>query len=161
MPGLSMKNEKLQQCWELLFRNTELLQDLIGKCYPVRQYAQITVSQVKMCICICRHEPDGVMLKDLAEELELTPGAVSQTVENLVRMGFVERGTAEKDRRAVCIKLSPEGRKMRVLHENFFNVLAAAYFETVPQEKQEIFLEVLTGLYDYLKTEKAKIRIEK
>ena len=57
----SMKNEKPQRCWELLFRNTELLQDLIGKCYPVRQYAQITVSQVRMCMCICRHEPDGVM----------------------------------------------------------------------------------------------------
>lgn len=76
----------LQHNWELLFRNTDLLRDMIDKYYPFKTKNQITVAQIKMLVCVMRHEPDGVMLKDIANELELTPGAVSQMVEHLVRM---------------------------------------------------------------------------
>ena len=61
----------LQHNWELLFRNTDLLRDMIDKYYPFKTKNQITVAQIKMLVCVMRHEPDGVMLKDIANELEL------------------------------------------------------------------------------------------
>ena len=85
----------LQHNWELLFRNTDLLRDMIDKYHPFKTQNQITVAQIKMLVCITRHEPDGVMLKDIANELELTPGAVSQMVEHLVRLELLERCTSE------------------------------------------------------------------
>ena len=56
----------LQHNWELLFRNTDLLRDMIDKYYPFKTKNQITVAQIKMLVCVMRHEPDGVMLKDIA-----------------------------------------------------------------------------------------------
>ena len=146
----------LQHNWELLFRNTDLLQDMIDKYYPFKTKNQITVAQIKMLVCVMRHEPDGVMLKDIANELELTPGAVSQMVEHLVRMELLERCASETDRRAVCIKLSQKGKSIRAFHEDFFNRVINDFMKTVPEEKQKIFAEVMQKMHDYLEHEKQK-----
>lgn len=151
-----MNSQEIQRCWKLLYRNTDLFRDLIEKYHPIGNIGQITVSQIKIMNCILDHEPNGIMLKDLAGELDLTPGAVSQAVEHLVRDGFVERCTSETDRRAVCIKLSPEGKKIRARNKVFFDRLTAAFLDTLPEEKQTVFIEVLEGLHEYLKNEKIK-----
>ena len=109
-----------------------------------------------MLVCIMRHEPGGVMLKDVANELELTPGAVSQMVEHLVRMELLERCASETDRRAVCIKLSRKGKSIRAFHEDFFNRVFSDFMKTVPEEKQKIFAEVMQKMHDYLEREKQK-----
>ena len=147
----------LQHNWELLFRNTDLLRDMIDKYYPFKTKNQITVAQIKMLVCVMRHKPDGVMLKDIANELELTPGAVSQMVEHLVRMELLERCASETDRRAVCIKLSQKGKSIRAFHEDFFNRVINDFMKTVPEEKQKIvFAEVMQKMHDYLEHEKQK-----
>ena len=43
-------------------------------------------------------------LKQLSAELEVTPGAASELVEELVKKGVVSRTRSETDRRAVCIR---------------------------------------------------------
>ncbi len=151
-----MEIRHIQHNWELLFRNTDLLRDLIDKYYPFKTQNQITVAQIKMLACIMRHEPDGVMLKDVANELELTPGAVSQMVEHLVRMELLDRCASENDRRAVCIKLSQKGKSIRAFHEDFFDKVINNFMKTVPEEKQEIFVEVMQKMHQYLENEKQK-----
>ena len=146
----------LQHNWELLFRNTDLLRDMIDKYHPFKTQNQISVAQIKMLVCITRHEPDGVMLKDIANELELTPGAVSQMVEHLVRMELLERCTSETDRRAVCIKLSRKGKSIRAFHEDFFDKVINNFMKTVSEEKQKIFAEVMQKMHEYLEHEKQK-----
>lgn len=145
----------LQHNWELQ-RNTDLLRDLIGKYYPFKTKKQITVAQIKMLVCIMRHEPDGVMLKDVASELGLTPSSVSQMVEHLVQMELLERCASETDRRAVCIKLSRKGKSIRTFHEAFFNKVINDFMKTVPEEKQKTFAEVMQKMHDYLEHEKQK-----
>ena len=142
--------------WELLFRNTDLLRDLFDRHYPLKSKDQITIAQIKMLICVMRHEPEGVMLKEIVGELDLTPGAVSQMVEHLVRMELLERCASESDRRAVCIKLSGKGKDIRAVHEDFFNRVINEFMETVPEEKREVFSEVLRSMHDYLENEKMK-----
>lgn len=48
----------------------------------------------------------GIPLKDLAAELHLTPGTVSELVEKLVRKGTLQRVQNPNDRRAVMISVT-------------------------------------------------------
>jgi DNA-binding MarR family transcriptional regulator len=59
-----------------------------------------------------------VQLKTLAKQMQLTPGAVTQLVENLVQAGFITRLNDIKDRRIQLISLSKEGvRKVSEMKE--------------------------------------------
>ncbi len=50
--------------------------------------------------------PEGIPLKDLAAALHLTPGTVSELVENLVRKNALQRVQNPNDRRAVMITIT-------------------------------------------------------
>ena len=90
--------------------------------------------------------PEGCSVKELAERLKITPGAVSQNVEKLVRRGPLVRLPDENDRRSVRIMLSPEGLKRHERLNREFGKLLAGMLEGVPEEKIAIFDEVLTHL---------------
>lgn len=51
-------------------------------------------------------EKEGVSVKDIAESLHITPGAVSQLIDTAAKMGIVERQEDSKDRRSQRIKLT-------------------------------------------------------
>ncbi len=53
---------------------------------------------------------DGVTVTELAEKLEVTPGAISQFVDALVEKGLVTREGDPDDRRLVRLKLSDAAR---------------------------------------------------
>lgn len=61
----------------------------------------------KICTTVDLH-PEGLTLKELAAELELTPGTVSELVETLVGRGIFQRRPHSGDRRKVLITLMPE-----------------------------------------------------
>ena len=58
---------------------------------------------------LTRNEPQGIALKTLAQNLQMTVPATSLLVENMVNKGFLERTPNPYDRRAVCIRLSNDG----------------------------------------------------
>lgn len=53
----------------------------------------------------------------VAQQLKLSPGAVTEVVESLVRDGLVRRDTDPDDRRAVVLALTAEGRSVRERYE--------------------------------------------
>jgi DNA-binding MarR family transcriptional regulator len=53
----------------------------------------------------------------VAQHLKLSPGAVTEVVESLVRDGLVRRDTDPDDRRAVVLALTAEGRSVRERYE--------------------------------------------
>ncbi len=53
------------------------------------------------------HEPS---VKQIADALDITSGAVSQLVENLVEAGFLERRIVKADRRIVKVALTRKGQ---------------------------------------------------
>jgi DNA-binding MarR family transcriptional regulator len=55
-------------------------------------------------------QKEEVAVKDLAEMLNVTPGAVTQLVDALVEMGLVRREEDVKDRRIIRIKLTELAR---------------------------------------------------
>jgi DNA-binding MarR family transcriptional regulator len=53
----------------------------------------------------------------VAQQLKLSPGAVTEVVESLVREGLVRRDTDPEDRRAVVLALTAEGRRVAERYE--------------------------------------------
>lgn len=64
------------------------------------------IAQVQL---LMEKEPQGVALKVLAKQLQMTVPATSLLVESMVGKGFFERNPNPTDRRAVCIRLSEKG----------------------------------------------------
>jgi DNA-binding MarR family transcriptional regulator len=60
--------------------------------------------------CVFRHlTPEGVRLRDLAEASQLTPPAIGEHVDELERLGYVERVPDPSDRRAKLIRPTTRG----------------------------------------------------
>jgi len=65
-------------------------------------------------------------VKNIAEKLHVTSGAVSQIVENLVKSGLLLRGTSPTDRRGVLVGLSPEGKtRLKIIKQTYIKRLAS------------------------------------
>ena len=86
-----MNNTELKN--ERVWRNLLRLADHLGNCGATEcdLPSRLPLSQLRVVGVIYDRHPEGVMLKDIADELKLTPGAVSQTVDVLVREDIVKR----------------------------------------------------------------------
>ena len=58
-------------------------------------------------------ERDGVRLSDLAESLHIAPRSVTEVADGLQARGLVERTPDPGDRRAVILRPTAEGRRVR------------------------------------------------
>ena len=58
-------------------------------------------------------ERDGVRLSDLAESLRIAPRSVTEVADGLQARGLVERTPDPGDRRAVILRPTAEGRRVR------------------------------------------------
>jgi DNA-binding MarR family transcriptional regulator len=57
-------------------------------------------------------EVDELPASRLAVEADLTPASVTQAVDHLAELGYVERVRSETDRRVVLNRLTPTGREV-------------------------------------------------
>ncbi len=64
--------------------------------------------------------PEGLRMNELSRRLMVTGGNVTGITDQLVAEGLVERVPAEGDRRALCVRLTPQGRRQ-------FNEMARAH----------------------------------
>ena len=61
-----------------------------------------------------------VNVKNIANKLHVTSGAVSQIVENLVKSGLLLREASPTDRRGVLVGLSPEGKtRLEIIKQTY------------------------------------------
>ncbi|MGY2004810.1 MarR family winged helix-turn-helix transcriptional regulator [Blastococcus sp. SYSU DS1024] len=58
-------------------------------------------------------ERDGVRLSDLAEALHIAPRSATEVADGLQQRGLVERAPDPGDRRAVLLRPTAEGRRVR------------------------------------------------
>src|SRR3712207_1888463 len=67
--------------------------------------------QARALGAVCRR--DGVRLSDLAEELHIAPRSATEVADGLQERGLVERSPDPGDRRAVLLRPTEEGRRVR------------------------------------------------
>ncbi|HEX6290026.1 MAG TPA: MarR family transcriptional regulator [Herpetosiphonaceae bacterium] len=88
--------------------------------------------------------PDKTLaMKDLAEQLQMTPPSVTALTRRLVQTGLVQRGTHPEDSRVVLVSLTDEGRSLfNQLYEDQLRRMERLLQGLTPAE-QQLFLSLL------------------
>lgn len=92
---------------------------------------------------------DGVSMKELAEFLCVTNGAVTQFVDDLVEKKLVVREVDPQDRRGVKVSLSQDtAKELPELKKKYFAMIAPRFSKLTTEE-----LQTLTQLIDKIDSE--------
>ncbi len=152
-----MPDDSAEKCWKLLFRVVDALRSRAQRNHqdPMKK---ITLARLRIMGCLFEHDGKPLMLKEIAEKFNFTPGAASQTIDALVKEELVERLASPTDRRAVCIRLTRKGEEIRKCLDAGFTGAMEKLLREVPKEKRENFLEILEFLLANLKAGKEESR---
>lgn len=148
-----MKKTRAGEVCQSLFDTSDLMHYLHMKTEPLLK-DNISIPQLKLLGCLFRSQGEGMRLKDIAFEMDITPGGMSQAVDVLVRHGLVERCNSEVDRRAVSIRLSPEGQARRKKLNDFFVSMTEELIEDISDEDLEVFCRVTSQFRNKLALKK-------
>lgn len=137
-----METDNPEMAWTLILQTSDLIKNYAATMGNTA-VDRITLAQQSVLSVVYSHHGGGVRVKDIAEELHLTPGAVSQTVEALVREGIVERVTDDHDRRAVLIRPSEKGRKIKEMASTHIGQIMRDVLAEVDDGDIEGFIKVI------------------
>ena len=87
----------------------------------------------------------GMRLSEIAAGLATSPATASDAVSSLVKKGLVSRERAADDRRAIAIRLTPDGLKQAKQAASWPDFLLDAV-DTLSPEEQTIFFKGLTTI---------------
>lgn len=128
----------------------------------VREIMSLSLSQQRMMRKVWRmntEHPDGVMLKELAENLSLSCSAVSVMVDAMVKRGIFIREAAQDDRRKVMIRISENGRKIACEYEHFFDDICREFAAEQSREEIENFIRILDKLNIFLYNKQKELEL--
>ena len=94
----------------------------------------------------------GVPLKEVAELIGVRPATASEAVRVLVEKGWVEKSRHPEDRRALWLRLTPDGRDLARGAASWTDFLARAV-EGLQEDEGEVLLRSLMHLIERLQVE--------
>jgi MarR family transcriptional regulator for hemolysin len=89
----------------------------------------------------------GENQKALADYLEIEGPTLVRLLDNLEQLGCIERQTAENDRRAKQIVLTPKGRQQAEEVEDISNRFRKAIFAGIPQAEIDAARKVIAQMH--------------
>ena len=95
-------------------------------------------------------EPDGSRLTHLADSAGLTKQAVGEAVDDLQKLGYVERVADPSDGRAKLVKLTAKGEEVRQLGRDVFADVERRWAEELGEERWQNARQTLDDLYEVL-----------
>lgn len=131
-------------CWKDLTLLTGRLHELCAVAPEIA--GQLTLAQARVLKIIYLRAPEPVILKDVAAELDITPSAVSQVVDGLVRQDLVERLPSPTDRRAVILRPTERGERFRQEHNRKAAAMMSRLGGAVDEGETTVFVKVLARL---------------
>ncbi len=136
--------------YKALFTLVDDMRDRAGEREEFSNSWNITVQQLRLLRTVERltrtKSPEGVMLKTLAEALNVTPAAVSGMVETMVKRGYLQRTQAEDDRRSVRIRLSDYCYDKIAVLDEFFCGISEKMAEYFPEDEFKHLVEGMEKL---------------
>ena len=106
-----------------------------------RRVGGLTASQLSLLLSLSEHP--GCRVQDTAQRLDLTAPTISIGVRRLENMGLVQRGADPDDQRAVCLYLSPHGRKIASKARSLRAAKLYTMLSTLTVNEQESLLGML------------------
>lgn len=147
-------NNRMEELFILWFRVSESIKNRYQRSGNRKKTKELTMSQIRVISSIFIRSSGQTRIKDIAEELGITAGAVSQSVDMLVNAGLLTRCKDERDRRAVSVSLSDYGQQIRKDVFGAFSGMFSSLFSDIPEEKIVVFSEVLETMLNYLEQNK-------
>ncbi len=133
-----------------LFDNMHAIKRSVGA-HLFNQDCPLRPAQVELLFTIRHLEP--ISFKRLAQELYMTPGAVSQMGEALEEHGYIDRETDPQDRRVQWLRLSRKGGKLLRDVEKRREHLMNRVMEGLSDEDLAVWLKVQERMLHHLQTE--------
>lgn len=136
-------SHSLETSWKLLFDVSFNLKRLSDRPNEKEIGLKATILQSRVMSIIFDTTPEGVTLKDLAQKLRLPQNTTSKTADSLVKIGLLKRTHDRKDRRAISLHLTENGK---ALHQHVVKILSALmnyFLADIPLNEQIVFLKVL------------------
>jgi DNA-binding MarR family transcriptional regulator len=99
--------------------------------------------QAKLLFLIDKHKETGVSVKELARMADITPGAITQFVDALIKKDMVRREADAKDRRVVRLKLTPAAKGQIDKFKKDFFAYAARKFDVLSTDELKVLGELL------------------
>ena len=143
---MNHRKSESEQCWQLMHEIDFFLHN-VCKIPNASSLHRITFSQLRVLDIVCRHHPEGLRLKDITRELNQTAATTSVAIDTLVKNGFVVREEDEHDRRAVAIRLTPEGQKIRDNNAKQVTKRFEEAFALLSEEERKSFHNTLLKIW--------------
>ncbi|NER85352.1 MAG: winged helix-turn-helix transcriptional regulator [Leptolyngbya sp. SIO1D8] len=96
-------------------------------------------------LALLRSHPSGIRLSQVAKGLATSSATASDAVSALVKKGLVSREQAADDRRAIAIRLTPEGQQQAKQAASWPDFLLGAVGD-LSEEEQTVFFRGLTKI---------------
>src|SRR3954471_1567332 len=107
---------------------------------------ELTPSQARALRVLVGRE--GVRISQLAEALHIAPRSATEVADSLERRGLVERERDPDDRRAVVVRPTEAGRRLRTEVERARAAATRALFAQLPAEDRAELARILRRLVD-------------
>jgi DNA-binding MarR family transcriptional regulator len=134
-----------------LYSTSAVVQRIMRQClHQVFDELGIAPSQLQLLQYIELFQP--VSLKELAIEMRLSPGAITQLVEGLVTTGYVKRLTSANDRRVIDVSLTSSGKDKIGLLKRKKQILLAKVVKDLDDNELELYLRVQHKMLSHLET---------
>jgi DNA-binding MarR family transcriptional regulator len=105
---------------------------------------EVTLTQYRSLVVLASRGPQSSAA--LAEELAVTPSTASRLCDRLVRKGLVRRREDRRDRRAVRLALTPEGRALVDAVTERRRAEIAHLLDAIPGDAQRSMVQALRAL---------------
>ncbi len=153
---MNESEEVATRFWKTIFALTDLMRDL--SCNSIvtgnRDNWNLTIQQMRLLRVVyvktSSVSPEGVMLKTIAETLNVTSAAVCGMVENMVQRGLLSRNRCESNRRSVNITLSEYSKKKIREVEAGFTKIAEQMCSELGKEEMGKLTGILGSLTEKL-----------
>ncbi len=133
--------------WRLILRNNaKMLNLLLQECPDIALGQKITFSRIRVLTYLAQAQGGLVSIRDLAEELGVTSGGVSQMVDSLVKSDMVCRTASKDDRRVVYLSISESAKKRLEILSKFLHDRVAKAMRDIPEQDREIMARSLRTL---------------
>lgn len=117
----------------------------------------VTPDQFTVMRTVLEGNPKGLTQSALTQLMSSDPNTIASLLERMETLGFVERKTHEKDRRAYRITIKPQGKRKYEEVREIAIVLQMEILAVLPQDKREEFLKHLALVADACRLAAEKI----
>lgn len=104
----------------------------------------LSLGDYQVFVILTRSDAQSMRMCDLAEQLGLSPSGLTRRLDGLVKAGWIERQSAEHDRRVMLAVVTPDGRRT---FEQAIPVYVASVRTRITGVLSEDELRSMTGIF--------------